>query len=104
MDTNDNLFYELKALNDINSNVSEEARKLYFELMTHKNEVNGKDVLIICQNRMQVTDGLKRISEKHSVDWVNCRVKSGTDIVHFKTLDECKRGLTGYMFRRIIFN
>lgn len=101
MGTEDNLFYELKALHSI----SKEAKILYNQLTIYEDEAKGKDVLIICENRVQLTDWLKIISKKYVVDWVKCRIKVGTDTIYFKTLDEVKNdGLIGSNFRRIIFN
>ena len=102
MSTNDNLFYELMAL----KNISEEARKLYFEIMATEDKMFGDDLLIICKDSAEVKEELSKIARNYPVNWEKKCVKTATtNILYFRTLQECKDGcLTGYKFRRIMFN
>jgi hypothetical protein len=105
METKDNLYYELKML----SSVSDEARKIYGELMSRVDMLRGNDLLMIYddKNRQQIQEDLKELKNKgFKVDMINrCVQDCDGDrkrTIFFKPLNDC-RNLAGYIFRRVIF-
>ena len=105
MEQNENLFCELKTL----SGISYEAKKIYFELMTHVDMLRGNDLLMVYrdEDKSQIIYDLRKLEEQGFLVDKNNKCVKGCDgdrkrVIFLRALSDCQN-LKGYIFRRVIF-